>query len=257
MKRLLLAGALFALTALLVSACTSPTDVDAGRKVTKDPIVSSLSVQQDVDFGTLKPNVTTTFLVEIRNTSATESVNITDIRLKDGTKGFQLSGPALPITLGRKGKNDVISVPVVFSAALIGEYRDEIIINNDPALKCKLVAVVLNNDAVIVNDADFGSLSLSLFTKTYKMTQVINNGDASATIVSAAIQGADAGAFILGTPLPLMIPAGGIAEIMVIFDPNMGDRHAGQYTGVVEFNIEYSGSGTVDNISLLTGEAVP
>ncbi len=254
MKRLFLPGALLALTLLLVSSCTSPTDVPAGRKETTDPALSPIRVEQTKDIGTVNAKTPHTFLVEISNSSTTEPVIITDIRLKSGAQGFELVPSTLPHTLAPQGTaTSSLSITVIFTASAAGSYKDEIVINNNESLTCEVHALVLD-PAIIVSDLDFGTIEFG--NKRIVTGQIINQGDAPATITAGTVSGSSAisAHFILLDPaLPVYIPAGSVVDFSVVYSP----QQAGDSIAELVFDIEYDGTGAVDNVSLLTGTATP
>lgn len=251
MKQLLFTVSLPVFIALFVFACSSPTDIPASRKITNDP--PSISIEKSKDIGRVSPKQARTFTVEIANSSATDSVTITDVKLQDGTKGFELVSPVVPVRLGRKGETDKITITVSFTATVSGEYHDKIIINGNTSLSCDLAAMLVD-DAITVDDVDFGLVEYG--TKRDIKANITNNGDALVTIISATLQGVVMNdQFIedflyLSLPtLPVQIKPGESGQFWVV----LNGAEPGQHNATLEFQMEYSGSGTVDNVSVLTG----
>ncbi len=251
MKRLFFTAALPALIALLVLACSSPTDALPSRKE-NTPLLSPIHVEKSKDIGVLPPNAPHTFTVEIQNSSTTDSVTITDIRLKDGAQGFQLIPPALPVRLGQQGQTDRITVTVMFNSTASGTYHDKIIINGDTSLFCELTAAIIDN-AITVDDIDFGTILYG--NKRDIKANITNNGDEPVTVLSATMQGVvnensiENFLHLSLLMLPIQINPGESRQFWVVFN----GAYPGENNATIEFQMEYAGSGTVDNISVLTG----
>lgn len=235
---------------ILLWSCTSPTDVAANRKVTQDgptplqfsPRAIDISMQQAAD----QQLHDYPFKIEIHNTSATQSVDITSLNLKQGNRGFLVPSADLPIHLEPLAAT---SIPVYLMAQDAGEYIDTLVVNGDNSLSCPLRVVLTPATpyAIWITDVHFGTLSAG---QTNTMTCTIhNNGDAAAVLVDMGIGGPHLTVFTLISPsLPVVINPGESLHLSVKASPTTQDP----VTATIGCSINYDGTGTVDNVAQLT-----
>lgn len=236
------------LTGLMLWSCTSPTDVNANRKVVQDE-QPSLNVEPSlVDLGEKQLNQSYTFEVTVRNTSATKSVDIVSLRFQNAKPEFTIGGPALPLRLAPL---QTVSIPITFLASKPGTYIDTLLVNSDGLALCPVrVLVPATVYAIWITDLNFGTCAVN---QSKTMTGTIHNdGDDIAVIQSISISGPDANVFTLASiAMPLVFNPGE----SITFSANATPLTTGLKQATMQMVVNYKGTGAVDDTAELTVEA--
>lgn len=231
-------------------SCTSPADVPASRIVIEEP--ASLQFEPaEITAQTEwhgKP-LDYSFTVTIRNTSATQSVDITSLDFSQGDQGFVAPTSILPLHLEPL---EVATIPLHLFTQAEGVYIDTLIVNNNEAVFCPLQVTVMPEVAytVFVTEINFGVIDLG---QSKEFTAAVHNqGDAEATLTAINIIGPGAALFtVLPVTMPLTIAPGEFFAFTVRCTP----MQTGDFAATLKADIQYSGSGSVIDTVPLYGTA--
>lgn len=138
---------------------------------------------------------------------------------------FTITTPATPFSLSPQEGRDIT---VVFQPTIAGTTNARLIVQSEPcALQIETALIGDLDSLLLVADAlDFGMVRASTLPVT-AMTTLRNSGLTDITVTSATA----AGPFRIISGLPVTIPAGGTADVEIIFDDTVPD---GDYSEQLE-----------------------
>jgi hypothetical protein len=240
------------ITGIFLWSCTSPTDVAANRKIIHNVPISLQFEPEFIDMGLIMEIETglreSSFEVTIRNTSATQSMNITSFGLKHGDRGFLIPFVYSPGQLNPMKPHTSFGIPVFFRARGAGEYIDTLVVNGDPSLSYPL-RIVLSPATIEMTDVNFGALNIGQ-TKTMICT-VFNRSDAIATIMDLQLHGPDATIFTLTSiSLPVTINPGESINVSVTASPST----LNPAMAILSVNASYDAGSVYTSASLIVNE---
>ncbi len=244
------------LLAVVVGSCSSPADVPANRRETRDGeegsrnLDSAIYVSPDaIDLGTYPDNSianagVTSFIDVIATRDAVGSV--ISARLATGKRGFEILGPATFAMTSKGADSASFRVPVRFRSPGRGRYLDTLILGDTFRIPLK---AIVGDYLIYVTDAEFDSINVGSLTAAD--IDIVNNSDRVASIHSMAVKAT------LGNGIKLLnlvyddIQPGEKYTLNLEFEPSDAGPHAAEIT----VGIRDVGPIPVDSVGVAIGRA--